>query len=193
MNARNIGVCEFVEDVRSGIGDTELMRKYALSRRQLFDVYERLMEAKRLVPEDLKELAAIWALNVGPGPRTAGDESAAFASGQDFQVNEAGRLSCTPDKRSERIWAQKQLVLKRRVVVSRTTRVWAEWVLLSGEYYVVSYWGHSPHLRRRFISAKKLIYLACITLLFGAALFAGLASVEEIESGLAACWKRLRP
>ena len=63
MAKRKISVDEFVKDVTSGQGDSELMEKYRLSRRQLDAMFTKLLERGQLRPADLvaEQTVPVWA------------------------------------------------------------------------------------------------------------------------------------
>lgn len=48
-------VADFVEDVRSGFTDEEMMEKYRISRKQLMYLYDKLLEAGLLTAYDLEK------------------------------------------------------------------------------------------------------------------------------------------
>ncbi|MBI5569413.1 MAG: ankyrin repeat domain-containing protein [Desulfomonile tiedjei] len=63
MAKRKISVDEFVKDVTSGQGDSELMEKYRLSRKQLDAMFTKLLERGQLRPADLvaDQTVPVWA------------------------------------------------------------------------------------------------------------------------------------
>ncbi len=55
MPKKRINTQEFVDDVRSGLTDKQLMRKFRLTQKQLSIVYEMLLDDGRLDPSDLED------------------------------------------------------------------------------------------------------------------------------------------
>jgi hypothetical protein len=52
---RRISSRDFVNDIRTGMSDTELMQKYQLSSRGLQSIFAKLLEAKALDPSEIYE------------------------------------------------------------------------------------------------------------------------------------------
>ena len=201
MPTRKITVREFVEDVRSGMSYAELMSKYSLSQKQLFEVYERMLEAKKLNLDDLERQNGNGETIAGPAA-TCSACGASKASETDLcQQCGAGDTVTVSDRKHRREVPVKTdalgepvgrkrapvfdtQVMEARLDVSRAARVHPEWVAPSGQYDLGEYVKHGGRGRRRLLSAKQIVYIALGTAFLAALLFLGLAFYDEIESYL---------
>jgi hypothetical protein len=61
MHKRTIKTRDFVNDIRSGLSDPQLMSKYGLSLKGLQSVFTKLVQAKAILPEELFDRAPLLA------------------------------------------------------------------------------------------------------------------------------------
>ncbi|GEM_PF-5479729 len=206
MHTRKITVREFVGDVRSGMSDGDLLVKYALSQKQLFEVYEKLLDVKKLSPADLERQEPVDEfIPASPGvcpecgankvsetelcPQCGAGDSLTVVNHKRPREKTVPPVEAPRPLEHPKLAVDDSQVLEARLDVSRGAKVHADWTAPSGEYDLAWHTLHGSRIKRRLLTGKQIVYLCLGAAFLGAILFLGLAFYDEIETYVTQWWR----